>query len=118
MELNITLKNNTMCNAFVEALKNVGYSEKEIIITGNTVDLIFDKPHTPQPITRTPETDRITQKKNKLLCDSYNEITKVYDNLKDKINAIKKQSPELYEEIIDKAKLRSYLRSIKNYRDI
>jgi len=118
MELSITLKDKTMCNAFVGALKNLGYSEKEIIITGNTVGLIFDKPRTPQPITRTPETDRITQKKNKLLCDSYQKITKVYDNLKDKINATKKQSPQLYKEIIDKAELRSYLRNIRNYRDI
>lgn len=117
MELSITLKDKTMCNAFVEALKNLGYSEKEISITGNTVDFVFDKPHAPQPTTRTPETDRITQKKNKLLCDSYKKMTKVYDNLKDKINVIKKQSPEFYEEIIDKAELRSYLRKIRNYRD-
>ena len=75
MDLYITLKNNTMCNAFVEALKNAGYSEKEITINGDTVHLVFDKPHTPQPFTRTTETDRITQKKNKLLCDSYKVIT-------------------------------------------
>jgi hypothetical protein len=114
MELSITLKDQTMCNAFVEGLKNTGYSEKEISIKGNNVSLTFDKPYTPQPITRTPETDRIIQVKNKLLCDKYNDIAKVYDNLKDKINAIKKQAPEIYEEIVDKAKLRSYLRSMKN----
>jgi hypothetical protein len=118
MELSITLKDKTMCNAFVEALKNLGYSENEIIITENTVDLVFDKPRTPQPITRTPETDRITQKKNKLLCDSYQEITKLYGNLRDKIIAAKKQSPELYEEIINKVELKNYLRSIRNSRDI
>ena len=118
MDLYITLKNNTMCNEFVKALKNVGYSEKEITITGNTVHLVFDKPRTTQPVTRTTETDRITQKKNKLLCDSYKGITEVYDNLKDKINAIKKQSPELYKEIIDEEKLRNYLKSLRDSRNI
>jgi hypothetical protein len=118
MDLYITLKNNTMCNAFVEALKNVGYSEKEITRTGDTVHLVFDKPRTPQPVTRTTETDRITQKKNKLLCDAYKGITEVYDNLKDKINAIKKQSPELYKEIIDEEKLRNYLKSLRDSKNI
>jgi len=36
----------------------------------------IDKPRTPQPFTRTKVTDEIIQKKNKLLCDLYNEVTK------------------------------------------
>ena len=109
-----------MCKAFVEGLKDVGYSEekKDIIVNGKNVSIIFDKPYTKQPITRTPETDRIIQIKNKLLCDRYNDIAKVYDNFTDKINAIKNQAPEIYEEIMDKAKLRSYLRSMKNPENI
>mgnify|MGYP002352953328 CR=1 FL=1 len=79
--------------------------------------LTYNTPHTPQPITRTPETDRIIQVKNKLLCEKYKDIVKVYDNFTDKINAVQKYAPELYEEIIDKAKFRSYLRSIKNPED-
>lgn len=114
MVLNITLKDQFMCAAFVEGLKEAGYEEKEYEINGNNVELIFSTPHTPQPITRTPETDRIIQVKNKLLCEKYNDVVKVYDNFTDKINAIQKYAPEIYEEIIDKAKLRSYLRSMKN----
>ena len=119
MDLNITLKDETMCNRFVGGLKHAGYLEQEIYITeGYNVGLTFDKPHTPQPITRTPETDRIIQIKNKLLCDKYNDIVKVYDNITDKINAIQTQAPEIYEEIMDKARLRSYLRSMKNTENI
>lgn len=119
MKLNITLKDENMCIAFVEGLKKVGYLEEEIDIKdGYNVGLIFDKPYTKQPITRIPETDRIIQVKNKLLCDKYNDIAKLYDNVTDKINAIQKLAPDIYEEIIDKAKLRSYLRSMKNPENI
>ena len=118
MELNITLKDSGMCVAFVEGLKEAGYTEQEITINGNNVGITFDIPHTPQPITRTPETDRIIQRKNKLLCEKYNDIVKLYDNLGDKINAVQKYAPEIYEEIIDKAKLRNYLRSMKNPESI
>jgi len=120
MEVNVTLKDLDMCKKFVEGLKAVGYSEekRDIIVNEKDVSITFDKPYTPQPITRTPETDRIIQVKNKLLCDRYNDIAKVYDNFTDKINAIKNQAPEIYEEIMDKAKLRSYLRSRKNPENI
>ena len=118
MELNITLKDSVMCTAFVEALKEIGYKDEEITVNGNNVGLTFDIPHTPQPITRTPETDRIIQVKNKLLCEKYNDIVKVYNNFTDKINAIQRDAPEVYEEIIDKAKFRSYLRSMKNPQSI
>ena len=115
MYVNITLKNEDMRDAFVKALKNIGYIEdKEFIVNGNTVGLTFDKPYTPQPITRTEQTDKIIQMKNKLLCEKYNDITKVYNNLADKISAIQKQAPEIYSEIVDKATLRKYLRSMKN----
>jgi len=126
MKLNITLKDDIMCQAFVEALEAVGYLEREkelemegtFEVNGIDVDLIFGKPYAKQPITRTPETDRIIQMKNKILCDRYNDVAKVYDNVTDKIDAIQKLAPEIYEEIMDKAKLRSYLRSMKNPEDI
>lgn len=119
MELNITFKNPLMCAAFIDGLREAGYPGTDIHVNGGTnVFIIFDRPHTPQPITRTPEMDRITQVKNKILCDKYNDIAKVYNNITEKINAIQKQTPELYEEIIDKAKLRNYLRSMKNPENI
>jgi hypothetical protein len=102
MDLSIILKDKTMCDAFVKGLTNTGYSKDEISINGNKVALRFDKPHTVQPITRTPEADLVIQIKNKLLCDKYQEITAGYDNFPDKIKAIKKQAPKLYENVINR----------------
>lgn len=101
MVLSITLKDENMCKAFVEGLKNAGYWEDEITIIGNTVGLKFHKTRTAQPFTRRLETDLIIQRKNQLLCDRYQDITIGYDNLPDKINAIKEQAPEMYEQIIN-----------------
>lgn len=114
MNVNITFKNSVMRDAFISGLIDAGYSESEYVINGNTLGITFDKPHTPQPITRIEETDKIIQKKNKVLCDRYNDIANVYDNLADKINGIKKQAPDIYAEIIDKATLRTHFRNMKN----
>lgn len=114
MNVNITFKNNVMRDAFISGLIDAGYLENEYVVNGNTLGLTFDKPHTPQPITRIEETDKIIQKKNKILCDRYNDIAKVYDNFADKINGIKKQAPDIYAEIIDKAALRTHFRNMKN----
>jgi hypothetical protein len=114
MNVNITFKNNVMRDAFISGLIDAGYSENEYVVNGNTLGLSFDKPHTPQPITRIEETDKIIQKKNKILCDRYNDIAKVYDNFADKINGIKNQAPDIYAEIMDKAALRTHFRNMKN----
>lgn len=95
----ITLKDKKMCNAFVQGLKNAGYLEKEIVINGCNVSIEFKEPRTPQPFTRTKETDKIIQKKNKLLCDKYQEITAGYKKFPDKLKAIQEKSPELFEKI-------------------
>ena len=101
VDLVITLKNEDMRNAFLKGLKRAGYLKDEIIVKGNTVGLNFDKTRTTQPISRTAKTDWIIQRKNKLLCDNYQDITKSYDNLPDKIKAIQEQAPDIYEKIIN-----------------
>lgn len=108
MDVTITLHNEIMRDAFISGLRAAGYLQKDLKVTGNTVSFIFDVPHTPQPITRTPQTDSIIQKKNKLMCDKFMEITKDYDSVPDKIRAIEEQAPELYEKIIKMGKTKQY----------
>lgn len=115
MDIKIVLKDEIMRNAFVQGLKNAGYSEDQLIINENVVEFIFNKPHTPQPSTRTKETDKIIQRKNEILCDKYQEITGPYNSFPDKINAIQQQAPELYKSIINIGKTKELF---KNYKKI
>ena len=102
MDISITFKNKLMCDAFISGLRNTGYKNEEFSIDGTkTVSLTFDNPHTPQPITRTPSTDSIIQRKNKLLCDKYQEMTSGFNNVPDKIKAIEEQAPEMYRKIMN-----------------
>jgi hypothetical protein len=117
MNIKITLKDKQMCNAFVRGLRKAGYSEDEIYIMENTVGLKFNKPHTAQPITRTKETDWIIQKKNKLLCEKYQEITSPYENFTDKINAVRQKSPEIYEMITNLGKSEQIFKTYKKIKD-
>jgi len=100
MDIDITLHNEIMLEAFVNGLKNAGYSEVEFTIDRNTVSFTFDIPHTQQPITRTTASDRIIQRKNEKLCEKYQYITRNANSIQDKIKAIEEQSPEMYEKII------------------
>ncbi len=101
MYLTIALKDAAMRKAFVKGLTEAGYSENEVFIDGNIVGLVYGKPRTPQPTTRVAETDWLIQRKNELLCDKYKEITEPYDNLPDKMNAIRDQAPEIYDAVLN-----------------
>ncbi|MDD2446155.1 MAG: DUF4474 domain-containing protein [Tissierellia bacterium] len=100
----ITLKDKSMLNAFLLGLKNAGYSKNEIYVVNRTVKILFDKPKTPQPFTRMDKFDEIAQKKNKLLCDKYNELTREYDNSLDKIIALQDLGPDLLESLVKMGK--------------
>jgi len=117
LDLNITLKDNIMLNSFLNRLKRTGYSDSEIKVSDNTVYLTFDKPHSPQPVTRTKEADLIIQLKNKILCDKYKKIVKNYDSFPDQLNAIHEQAPELYEKIISIDRTKGFFSKYEKFID-
>ncbi len=96
MHTDITFPNNQMRDAFIGGLKRRGYKDNEIKVKGNRVLLKFDQPYSEQPISRVKMTDGIIQSKNKLLCNKYVDLTSDYDTFPEKISALQKKSPELY----------------------
>ncbi len=128
LDVYVTFKNKQMRNAFLTSLIETGYTDEEYEISGRTVAIRFDQPHTKQPYSRSPQTDMLVQKRNKTFCDQYNFITKSYSNVADKIMAVKEQSPELYKEILNigktltlfdtYTKIKHYLENNSNYNSI
>ena len=97
MDIMITLENARMRDAFVRGLWNAGYSLDQFTKFRNSVSLTFETPLTTQPLTRTKPTDWIIQRKNELLCLKYQEITKPYATVKDKVKALEEKAPEMFQ---------------------
>jgi hypothetical protein len=100
MDITITLQNISMREAFVTGLWNAGYTLDEFTINGATVSFTFDRPHTPQPFTRIPATDRIIQRKNEILCNKFLELTGESATIRDKVKTIQESAPDLYTKMI------------------
>lgn len=105
--IGVKLKDENMRDAFVNGMEEAGYDRNDLLITNNIVQFKFDEPKTPQPFSRIDELDEITQKKNKVLCDKYNELTAGYNNSLDKIIALQDIAPELMENIVFLGKSKS-----------
>jgi hypothetical protein len=117
MHLSIAMKDAEMLNAFIEGLGKAGYSEENIFIEGNIVSLVYKQPHSPQPVTRTPETDWLIQKKNELFCSKFREITGGYNNFPEKMNAIREQAPEIYDAILHIGKNKALFEVYEKIKD-
>lgn len=116
MYLKVTLKDNIMRDEFIKGLSRAGYNHNEIVVSGNTIGLIFQSPKTKQPFTRIKEIDDLTQSKNKLLCDKYIEITSGYDNILDKLSAVQRLDPVLFQKLFSMGKPKGIFSEVDNIK--
>jgi len=107
MDITLDLFDRQMANAFVEALKKAGYSENEYGVQGKRVYVSFTKPHTSQPLTRTAFTEFIMQRNNESFCDAYNRLTEDYTDTIDKLEIVRNESPNMYNQILNMGKPRA-----------
>lgn len=118
MRIRITLKDAEMCRSFVRAMKKIGYRNLEMVIDGTTVSFTFDKPRTPQPLTRTEETDWIIQRNNERICSLFQEITGASTSWPEKLKAVREKEPFLYKAIINIGKTKQIFKAfdkLKSY---
>jgi hypothetical protein len=101
MGIEITLKDNEMRNAFTDGLLEAGYSKDEFTIWDNTIALIFNKPHSPQPLTRTLLLEDFMQAINQRNCEAYQYATSDYSNTLDKLEFVKVEAPKMYRKILN-----------------
>lgn len=116
MKIRIRFKNKEMFWNFIMALKKIGYLDHELILDGTTVEFLFDKPHTPQPMTRTEETDWIIQRNNEKACERFGEITESYLSWAEKIRAIQDKEPYLVEGITNFGKTKQIFKSFEKLK--
>jgi hypothetical protein len=97
----ITLKDALMRDAFVAALTRTGYSERDMSVRGNAVSLVFAKPYTVQPATRTRFIVWFTQRKNRLLIREFKKLTGGRDNMYEILDLTREKAPRLYDRVLD-----------------
>lgn len=76
MDIAIQFRDKTMRNAFLQALIDLGYSEREVKVKDLTVYVHFSKPYSPQPSTRSPVGDWIVQRKNQAMCALFQKLSR------------------------------------------
>ena len=116
MDIVLNLYDRRMAVLFVEALKKAGYTEGEYAIQGRRVMIRYAKPHTPQPATRNSFTDFIMQRNNETFCNSYNYLTEEYTDTLDKLEIVRNESPNMYNQILNMGKSKAVYESYKTLR--
>ena len=112
MDITLSFKETLMCDAFIESLEKMGYTYER---TRNTVNLMFDKPKSKQPLNANEETIRMIQKKNKLLCYSYQKFIRIFSKFTDVVKLMREIDPELFERLALIGKSEKTLEKIEHY---
>lgn len=101
MKIRITLKDDAMRQAFLGGLRRTGYNKADYTVEGNTVGILFDKPHTTQPYTRTRSLgiESASQLKNKALCGLFQSMTKGATSM-ERLESLQRFDPNLYSRAI------------------
>ena len=96
LEAAIKFQDVVMRDAFIRSLIRLGYNGEEFRTNGNTVLIIFTKPHSRQPGTRSGLIGRIALQQNKWFVREYRRQTKDTRNMYDILMILKERSPLLY----------------------
>jgi hypothetical protein len=99
--ISVGMKDRNMLAAFLGAMRKMGYSDRELTVSGNTVSFLYASPHSAQPYTRTKGMIRFIQKKNKYLCDEFNKLVGEEKGALAKLEAASKLDPALYGSILE-----------------
>lgn len=99
MDIEITMKDRQMRDAFLNGLYEAGYTNNEMDIQGNRVWIRFTKPHTKQPVTKIKWFSIIKQMENKRNCKLFHKATGEYANAYDKVQVLKIRAPKIYKKM-------------------
>ncbi len=120
LEVSINFKDHVMRNAFLESLSKLGYKGNEVRVSGNTVLVIYTKPHSKQPGTRKGFAAFIAQNHNKWLVREYRRLTQDKENMYEILTLLKERSPLLFSLVMKIGRQKeafSQYETIKKYLD-
>jgi len=104
MDVEITLHDEQMRDAFVESLLKIGYQIDELTIVDNAVSFLFDRPRTKQIKARDGFISGWKQIENKYRCNVYRKVTKKYEHSYDKLIVLKEHKPDLFYSFLGNGK--------------
>lgn len=116
MDIGIVFPNIEMRDSFIGGLRKAGYDEQQYVVKKLGVGIRYAKPHSSLPLTRTKLTDSITQNRNKDLCELYQKITEPYTSMVDKINALRKENEQLFNQAINIGKPKELFLSLNKIK--
>ena len=101
MDAKIVFPNREMCSAFTNALRSLGYTQKEFSVRRTTVTIRYTTPHSEQPSTQEGIQKAAVQTVNQSNCRLYSLVTARYTNTLDKLEYLKAAMPNLYQFFLD-----------------
>lgn len=96
----IKFRDNEMCLAVINALRDLGYGRYNMSVSHNTIRIRFNKPYSEQPKTKFRLMARLRMRMNKINCKIFKRFTKRYPYMLDKIEYIRCRIPRLYKLIL------------------
>ena len=100
MYIEIHFPNVAMRDAFTDGLIDTGYTTDDFSIQNNIVYIVFDIPYSTQPFTRTSFTQDIMQNNNKQNVDLYQNSTKAFTSVIDKLYYLRQKNPDYFNEVV------------------
>jgi hypothetical protein len=96
MEAALTFGDPEMLNAFVQALRDLGYGDGDIGLDGNTVRIVLAKPRSKQPLARRSPASFLTMLRTRALVEDYKRLTQGSANMYDILVKLREEAPLLY----------------------
>lgn len=96
MKAKIKFPSDGMRQAFTDALRDMGYSSREITVKRTTVSIVYTTPHSEQPMTQEGISGDAVQLMNKNNCKLLKLATGKYPDTLDKMEYIRSFMPDMY----------------------
>lgn len=100
MEVKLKFKNTEMAQAAAKAIRLAGYNRDEVELWGSRVYFRFEKPKTKQPFSQKKLFVLLKQLQNYLLCKKYRKFIGKSEELPDKLLALYRKRPGLFQKLL------------------